>query len=103
MRAFGCSAPIDHGWASLVEKEIRPGFLPPRTRRGACEPGHGMRPLEAQCHLGPGKLHRRTGKRQQAQEHLTTVTTMFREMDVRFWQEKAETELLRALDAGGTG
>ena len=44
----------------------------------------GMRPLVAHCHLGLGKLSRRTGKRQQAQEHLTTATTMYREMDMRF-------------------
>jgi hypothetical protein len=39
-----------------------------------------MRPLVAQRHLGLGKLYRRTGNRQQAQEHLTTATTMYREM-----------------------
>ena len=33
----------------------------------------GMRPLAAHCHLGLGKLYRRTGKREQAQEHLTTA------------------------------
>ena len=27
-----------------------------------------MRPLVAHCHLGLGKLYRRTGKREQAQE-----------------------------------
>jgi predicted ATPase len=53
----------------------------------------GMRPLVAHCHLGLGKLYRRTGKREQAQEHLTTATTMYREMDMRFWLEQAETEL----------
>ena len=52
----------------------------------------GMRPLVAHCHLGLGKLYRRTGKREQAQEHLTTATTMYREMDMQFWLEKAETE-----------
>ncbi|HYU16264.1 MAG TPA: AAA family ATPase, partial [Candidatus Acidoferrum sp.] len=36
----------------------------------------GMRPLVAHCHLGLGKLYRRTGKREQAQEHLTTAATM---------------------------
>jgi hypothetical protein len=36
----------------------------------------GMRPLIAHCHLGLGKLCRRTGKREQGQEHLTTATTM---------------------------
>jgi class 3 adenylate cyclase/tetratricopeptide (TPR) repeat protein len=53
----------------------------------------GMRPLQAHCHLGLGRLYRRTGKRQQAQEHLTTATTMYHEMDMRFWLERAEAEL----------
>jgi tetratricopeptide (TPR) repeat protein len=52
----------------------------------------GMRPLVAHCHLGLGRLCRRTGKREQAREHLTTATTMYREMDMSFWLEKAETE-----------
>jgi tetratricopeptide (TPR) repeat protein len=53
----------------------------------------GMRPLVADCHLRLGKLYRRIGNRQQAPEHLTTATTMYREMDMRFWLEKAETEM----------
>ena len=35
----------------------------------------GMRPLVAHCHLGLGKLYRRTDKREQAQEHLATAIT----------------------------
>jgi tetratricopeptide (TPR) repeat protein len=53
----------------------------------------GMRPLVAHCHLGLGELYRRTGKREQAQEHLTTATTMYREMDMRFWLEQTEKEM----------
>jgi tetratricopeptide (TPR) repeat protein len=53
----------------------------------------GMRPLVAHCQLGLGKLYRRTGDRQQAQEHLATAATMYREMDMRFWLEQAEAEL----------
>ncbi len=53
----------------------------------------GMRPLVAHCHLGLGKLYRRTGKRQAAQEHLATAATMYREMDMGFWREKAEAEV----------
>ena len=45
------------------------------------------------CHLGLGKLSRRTGKREPAQEHLATATTMYREMGMRYWLEKAEAEL----------
>jgi class 3 adenylate cyclase/tetratricopeptide (TPR) repeat protein len=54
----------------------------------------GMRPLVAHCHLGLGKLYRRTGKREQAQEHLTTATTMYREMGMTYWLEKAEAEMV---------
>jgi class 3 adenylate cyclase/tetratricopeptide (TPR) repeat protein len=50
----------------------------------------GMRPLVAHCHLGLGKLYRRAGKREQAREHLTSATTMYREMDMLFWLEQAE-------------
>ena len=53
----------------------------------------GMRPLVAHCHLGLGKLYARTGKRSEAREHLTTASTMYREMDVRFWLEQAEAEI----------
>ncbi len=56
----------------------------------------GMRPLIAHCHLGLGKLSRRTGKGEQAREHLITATTMYREMDMRLWLEPVAAEL-RAL------
>ena len=60
----------------------------------------GMRPLIAHCHLGLGRLYLRTGQREQAHEHLTIATTLYREMDMRFWLEQAEEgmkELARAL------
>jgi len=53
----------------------------------------GMRPLVAHCHLGLGKLYRRTGQHEQAQEHLTTATTMYRAMGMTYWLEKAEAEV----------
>ncbi len=52
-----------------------------------------MRPLVAHCHLGLGTLYRHTGDHAKACEHLSTATTMYREMDMGFWLEKAETEL----------
>jgi class 3 adenylate cyclase/tetratricopeptide (TPR) repeat protein len=52
----------------------------------------GMRPLVAHCHLGLGTLYRRTGNVEQAQERLAIATTMYREMDMRFWLDKAEAE-----------
>ena len=53
----------------------------------------GMRPLVAHCHLGLGKLYRRTGQREQAQEHLTTATTMYRDMGMTYWLEKVQREI----------
>jgi tetratricopeptide (TPR) repeat protein len=55
----------------------------------------GMRPLVAHSHLGLGTLYRRTGNPQEAQDHLTTATTMYREMDMQFWLDQA------AVEAGG--
>ena len=52
-----------------------------------------MRPLVAHCHRGLGTLHRRTGDRQQAQEHLATAATMYSEMGMRFYLAQAETQL----------
>ena len=56
------------------------------TRR----PSPTVTALVAQCHLGLGKLYQRTGHREQAQEHLTTATTMYREMGMTYWLEQAE-------------
>ena len=53
----------------------------------------GMRPLVAHCHLGLGRLYRRTGKRGEAHEHLAAATTMYREMDMEFWLRQAEAEM----------
>jgi uncharacterized protein HemY len=51
----------------------------------------GMRPLIAHCHRGLGQLYRRTGRWQDAQEHLATGTRMYREMGMRFWLEEVDT------------
>jgi hypothetical protein len=56
----------------------------------------GMRPLAAHCHLGLGKLYRRTGNGAKAQEHLTTATAMYREMDMGFYVAQADR-----VSAGG--
>ena len=74
--------PLDTGAAEGLHREAL-----------ALAVGLGMRPLVAHCHLGLGKLYRRTGKREQAHEHLTTATAMYREMEMRFWLEKAAAEM----------
>jgi class 3 adenylate cyclase/tetratricopeptide (TPR) repeat protein len=59
----------------------------------------GMRPVIAHCHLGLGKLYRRTDKREQAQKYLMIATTMYREMGMTYWLEKAEKELASSREA----
>jgi DNA-binding SARP family transcriptional activator/tetratricopeptide (TPR) repeat protein len=68
------------------------GELHYREALALAEP-RGMRPLVAHCHLGLGNLYITTGKRGQARKHLTTATTMYREMDMLFWLEKGEAQL----------
>ena len=55
----------------------------------------GLRPLVAHCHLGLGSLYRRTGKREYAWEHLAAATTMYREMGMIYWLEKADREMVK--------
>lgn len=52
-----------------------------------------MRPLVAPCHLGLGTRYQRNGDRVKAEEHLTAGATLFREMDMSFWLEKARAKL----------
>jgi hypothetical protein len=42
---------------------------------------------------GLGTLHLRVGEETRAREHLTTAVTMYREMGMTFWLEKAGMEL----------
>jgi tetratricopeptide (TPR) repeat protein len=52
----------------------------------------GMRPLVAHCRFGLGKLHGRAGDRW-VTEHLTTAMSLFHDMGMQFWFEKAEAEM----------
>ena len=63
-----------------------------RTHAGTTRKSLGRTDLGivAHCHLGLGKLYLRTGKREQAQEHLATATTMYREMGMTYWLKQAE-------------
>ena len=55
-----------------------------------------MRPLQAHCHLGLGKLFRRTGRPDEARAELATAVAMPREMGMAFWLPEAEQELAGA-------
>ncbi|MGH7331351.1 MAG: AAA family ATPase [Candidatus Rokuibacteriota bacterium] len=88
-------------WALRLLGEIASHHDPPDVATAeahygaamALASGLGMRPLVAHCHLGLGKLYRRISKRQEAQEHLITATTMYREMGMTYWLDRTEKEM----------
>ena len=53
-----------------------------------------MRPLAAHCHFHLGKLLRTAPRPEGARQHLTTASTMYREMGMRAWLDLADAELL---------
>jgi transcriptional regulator with AAA-type ATPase domain/tetratricopeptide (TPR) repeat protein len=83
--------PGHEAWALQILGAIAASAEPPAIESARAHYGRAlalaneleMCPLVARCHLGLGKLYQRTGKRQEAQEHLATATTMYREMDMR--------------------
>jgi tetratricopeptide (TPR) repeat protein len=56
--------------------------------------GLGMRPLQAHCHLGLGKLSLKMGRWEQARAELSAAIELYRSMDMTFWQPQAETALV---------
>ena len=56
----------------------------------------GMRPLQARCRLGLGKLCHRTGRADEARAELSTAVAMLREMGMEYWLPEAERELAEA-------
>jgi len=60
-----------------------------------------MRPLQARCHLGLGKLLRRVGRLDEARAELATAVAMLRKMGMAFWLPEAESELMQANASRG--
>jgi class 3 adenylate cyclase/tetratricopeptide (TPR) repeat protein len=54
---------------------------------------HRMRPVIGHCYLGLGQIAKRAGKAGEAREYLATATSMYQEMGMRFYLEKAEAEI----------
>ena len=54
----------------------------------------GMRPLQAHCHRGLGRLYAATGQWELARAELSTAIEMYTSMDMTFWLP--ETETMRA-------
>jgi tetratricopeptide (TPR) repeat protein len=50
----------------------------------------GMRPLQAHCHHGLGRLHRRRGHAASAAAAMAAARNLFRAMDMTFWLHQTE-------------
>ena len=53
----------------------------------------GMRPLQAHCHLGLGKLYATLGRRAEARAALSAAVELYRAMEMTFWLPQAEAVL----------
>jgi hypothetical protein len=53
----------------------------------------GMRPLIAHCHLGLGRLHAHLGNGEQANERAGRAMSMYGEMGMTYWLERATTAM----------
>jgi tetratricopeptide (TPR) repeat protein len=53
----------------------------------------GMRPRQAHCHLGLGKLYRRTGRAHEARSELNVAIDLYLSMEMQHWLPEAEAEL----------
>ena len=87
---------ISVGDLRRVEDEVLADFrgaFEARVRPRAPRAELGMRPLVAHCYLGLGMLSRRNGRPREGPRALTTASTMYREMGMTFWLEKADAEL----------
>ena len=52
-----------------------------------------MRPLQAHCHCGLGRLYAKTGRREQSRAELSTALEMYRSMEMVFWLPQTEAAL----------
>ena len=51
----------------------------------------GLRPVVAHCHRGLGTVYQRTGRAEDAWQHLDTAAAMYGEMGMMYWLRKAAT------------
>jgi hypothetical protein len=53
----------------------------------------GMRPLQAHCHRGLGRLYAATGQPEPTRMALSMALEMYRAMDMTFWLPQTEAAL----------
>ena len=60
----------------------------------------GMRPLQAHCYLGLGKLYGEVGRQDDACAELQTAIALYRAMDMAFWLPQTEAAMAQVGGAG---
>jgi tetratricopeptide (TPR) repeat protein len=55
----------------------------------------GMRPLQAHCHRGLGKLYAKIGRWEEAHAALSAAIELYRAMEMTFWLPQAEAALAK--------
>jgi tetratricopeptide (TPR) repeat protein len=91
----------DQAWALRLLGEIHAHRQPPETEQAeahyqqalALAETLGMRPLQAHCHRGLGRLYTAAGRWEQARAALSTAIEMYREMEMTFWLPETEVAL----------
>jgi hypothetical protein len=62
----------------------------------------GMRPLQAHCHLGLGRLYLRAGQLERARLELSAAIRLYRAMEMTFWLPGAEAALASMAGSGSS-
>jgi hypothetical protein len=57
-----------------------------------------MRPLQAHCHRGLGRLYAMMGQQGQARTALATAIEMYQSMDMTFWLPETEAALAQVKE-----
>ena len=88
---------------SIFLESLLRTILPPSTRARADIARLSLRaeelemgPLLARCYLDLGQLHRRIGRRDNANSHLSAAVSLFRALDMPYWLERAQAHLVVA-------
>ena len=90
-----------HACALRLIGEIAAAQSPPDVKRADVAYGEalalarplGMRPLEAHCLMGLGRLHQRADRKQQAHAEFMAAASLFRSMEMTYWLARAEERL----------
>jgi class 3 adenylate cyclase/tetratricopeptide (TPR) repeat protein len=96
----------DQAWALRLLGEIHAHRHPPQTELAeaayrealALADALRMRPLQAHCHHGLGRLYGQTGRAAQARAALSATLELYRAMEMTFWLPQAETALAKVAD-----